>query len=151
MRAHEQQRESMVRQRRRSILRALLEHQRQLGLGGRGDLRVSRAVHEPAARGGQEPRLGGDRHTRARPRLERREQGVAERVLGAGHVSPARGEGGHEPPVRRARRQLGRRRDVGHAGGGGGMFGRTSAAPVAADGQRAAHSSAFSRLGTSIT
>ena len=153
MRAYEQERESLIGHPRATlIIDVLLQHQRELGLGRRGHTGMARAVHEPAARGGQKPALGIVRHTPVRPRLQRREQGVAERVLGARDVTPARGEIRNEPTVRRARRELRRGGRVAHApGGGGGMFGRTSVAPVDADGQRAAHSSALSRSGTSIT
>ena len=103
---------------------------------------------EPPSRDGEQPRLRLVGHAVARPALERRQEGIAERVLGARDVAGARSQIGDEPAVRGARGQLGGAMGVvAHIA----RFGRTSTAPVSAAGQRAAQSSAVSRSGTLIT
>ena len=147
VRADEEQRQPLVGKRCRRGVGPLVQHDLQIDLGGRRDAGVARAVYQAAPRGGEQPGHGVIGHAGARPRLERGEQRVAERVFRARHIAPARGEVREQPSVRDARRELGRLAGVPHIL----RLGRTSAAPVAADGQRAAHSSARSRSGTSMT
>jgi hypothetical protein len=94
-----------------------------------------------------------------RPGRERGGEGVGERILRRRHVAFARGEKGDELAVALARRALGGRARltarIGRAGARRGachiaQTGRTSTAPVAAPGQRAAQAIAASRSAASI-
>ncbi len=73
----------------------------------RFDAPVPPGVGEPAARGGQQPRLGRIGDAVDRPATQRRGECVAERVLGRGDVVRARGEERDEAPVGGARRGCG--------------------------------------------
>lgn len=119
----------------------------QLWHGGIAHPQMAIAVDQRAARGGEQPGIGVGGHARARPRFERGHKGLAERILRLGEITVAGRQQGHEPPVTVTGGAFGgvpRAHDIESKG-------RTSTEPVAAVGQRAAHSSATSRFGTSIT
>ena len=100
-------------------------------------------VRESPARRHQEPRFGHPGNARGGPVHECRGEGVREGVLRNGHVVRAAGEKGEQAPIAFARYPL--RLDPGAGQAVIRHSGRTSTAPKAAPGQRAAQSIAASR------
>jgi hypothetical protein len=103
--------------------------------------------HSPARRR-QQPRFGHAGNAGDRPVREGRGEGVREGLLRHGHVVCAAGEKGEEAAIAVPRHPLGfdprlRQGVICHNG-------RTSIAPWAAPGQRAAHSIAASRVSASM-
>jgi hypothetical protein len=160
MRAHEQQLQPLVGKGRlhpRHVFRFAREPEQRLVVPLH--LGVARRIDQPIARGVQQPRLGLLRHAIDRPALHGRRERLAERVFGGRDVARPRRQVGDEPAVRLTNDPFDRglRRGISHCAG---YFafdakydppsGITSMLPVAADGLRAAHSSAASRSGTSM-
>jgi len=67
---------------------------------------VPRGIDELTPRGRQEPGVGVVRNAGTRPGFQRRQERVAERVLGRRYVPPRRREVCDEPAVGRSGRQL---------------------------------------------
>jgi hypothetical protein len=100
-------------------------------------------VRQSPACGHQEPCFGHPGNARGGPVHERRGEGVREGVLRHGHVVRPAGEKGEQAPIAFARYPL--RLDPGPGQAVICHSGRTSTAPWAAPGQRAAQSIAASR------
>ncbi len=154
MGADEEQREALVREgalRRGGSLR-LVDHRMEGGERAGLDREVSAGVDQAPAGRGEEPGLRLLGHAVARPRGERRDEGVTQGVLCRGHVARAPREVRDQPAVRGPGRQLdGPVRVVRGGPAHITRLGRTSTTPVVAAGQRAAQSSAVSRSATSIS
>jgi len=65
---------------------------------------MPRGVDQTAPRGREQPRVGIGRDALAWPGLERRDERVAERVLGGRDITPRRRQIGDQSAIRRARR-----------------------------------------------
>jgi hypothetical protein len=148
MRADEHQRQSWI-GRRGGGLGTLLRHAFQLlVVGPRQGARPHR-IDRAVSGGRRQPGLGMFGNAGPGPDLQRPDQRRAECILGIGERPDPRGQAGDQPAVGQAGHPFDRAgRVLCHDRM---MTGRTSTAPLDAAGFRAAHSSAVSRSGTSIT
>src|SRR6266496_489459 len=119
---------------------------------------MTEEIDDRVARRREQPTLRILRHAVAWPHGQRLEQSLAQRVFGARQVLGVHGEIGHKAPVRLACHSLDRSFNLLSITSThstilrlvSGASGRTSTAPYEAAGQRAAHSRAASRDGTSM-